>query len=90
MGERYVTKLERFKGGDFPMVCVRSGQPADKLVPIEARRANSWPWFFLPISIIGFLLAEWVSDSDRPSGLLPFANGHVRGISASYDKRRGG
>lgn len=89
MGERYVTRLDRFELGDFPMICVRSGLPATKLVSVEARRINNWPWFLLPISVIGFFLAEWVSDSDRPTGRLPFADGHVRGISASYDKRIG-
>lgn len=89
MGSRYVTRLDRFRAGDFPMVCVRSGKPATKLVPIEARRVSNWPWFLLPLSIIGFLLAEWVADSDRPRGRLPFAEGHVRDVSATYDKRIG-
>lgn len=81
---KYVTRYERFMTGDFPMVCVRSGLPATKMVKVEARRTPVWPWFFFPS-----LLAFWVADSDRPWGLLPFAEGHVGGITASYDKREG-
>lgn len=82
---KYVTRYERFPAGDFPMVCARSGLPATKMVSVEARRTPAWPWFFFPHVII----AMWVADSDRPWGLLPFAEGHVRGVTADYDKRIG-
>lgn len=39
----YVTRIERFQRGDFPMVCVRSGLPATKMVPVQARRTTVWP-----------------------------------------------
>ncbi len=84
---KYVTRYERFVLGDFPMVCARSGLPATKLVPVQARRASMWPWLFFPG--FAFLAASWVGDSDHPWGLLPFAEGQVRGVTATYEKRIG-
>jgi len=81
---KYVTHHERFILGDFPMVCARSGLPATELVPVQAQRASLWPWLFFPG--LAFLLASWVTDRDRPWGLLPFAEGHVRGVSATYER----
>ena len=80
---RYVTRIERFQRGDFPMVCVRSGRPATKMVPVQARRTTVWPWFLLPISVIWFAIAKWSADTDHPWGQLPFAEGHVKRISAT-------
>lgn len=82
---KYVTRIERFQQGDYPMVCVRSGLPATKLVPVQARRSTLWPWFLLPISFIWFVVAKWAADSDHPWGKLPFAEGHVNGITATYE-----
>lgn len=76
--------MERFAVGDFPMVCARSGRKASKLVPVQAYRSSTWPWFFFPG--LGFPLAKWVGDSDHPWGLLPFAEGEVRGVTATYDE----
>ncbi len=86
---KYVTRIERFKLGDYPMVCVRSGLPATKLVPVQARRTTVWPYLLLPISAIGFFFAKWSADSDHPWGRLPFAKGQVRGITATYEKSIG-
>ncbi len=82
-----MTRYARFVLGDFPMVCARSGRPATKLVPVQARRASMWPWLFFPG--FAFLAASWVGDSDHPWGLLPFAEGQVRGVTATYEKRIG-
>ena len=71
------------------MVCVRSGLPATKLVPVQARRTTVWPWFLLPISVVWFVIAKWSADTDHPWGRLPFAEGHVEGISATYEKSIG-
>ncbi|MDH4075435.1 MAG: hypothetical protein OEW29_05810 [Acidimicrobiia bacterium] len=60
---QYVTRYERFVLGDFPMVCARSGLPASKLVPVQARRDSLWPWLFFPG--FAFLAARWVSGDDR-------------------------
>jgi hypothetical protein len=84
---KYVTRFERFEAGDFPMICARSGRPATKLVPVQARRSTVWPWLLFPS--LGFFVAKWFADSDHPWGLLPFADGHVRGVTATYEKRIG-
>ena len=88
-GVKYVTRIERFVQGDYPMVCVRSGLPATKMVPVQARRSTVWPWFLLPLSIFWFVVAKWAADSDHPWGKLPFAEGHVDGITATYEKSIG-
>ncbi len=85
---KYVTRFERFAAGDFPMVCARSGRPATKMVPVQAYRSSAWPWFFV-LNPLLFLVAKWVGDSDHPWGRLPFAEGQVRGVTATYHKRMG-
>lgn len=80
---KYVTRLDRFTIGDFPMVCSRSGLPATKMVPVQAYRSSLWPWLFFPG--VGYLITSWVGDGGHPWGLLPFAKGHVRGVTAVYD-----
>lgn len=83
---KYATRVERFREGDFPRVCARSGRPADKFIPVEAARRSAWPWFFFPVSIVGWLLTWAVVDRDRLWGRLPFATGEVGGIEATWDK----
>lgn len=86
---KYVTRLDRFQLGDYPMVCVRSGLPATKLVAVQARRTAVWPWLFLPVSTISWFLLKSLTDSRHPWGKLPFAEGRVRDITATYEKRIG-
>jgi len=43
----------------------------------------------LPFSVIWFAITKWVADSDHPWGKLPFAEGHVEGITATYEKSIG-
>ena len=81
---KYVTRYERFVLGDFPMVCARSGRPATKLVPVQAWRSSLWPWLFFPG--LSFLVAKLVGDSGHPWGLLPFAEGEVLGVTATYER----
>lgn len=84
---KYATRVERFRGGDYPAVCVRTGQPADKFVPVEAARRAAWPWVLFPVSALGWLLS-WASvDRDRLWGRLPFASGEVGGIEVTWDRR---
>lgn len=83
---QYITQLERFQRGDFPDVCVRSGLPSTKTVLVEASVSSpTWPWFLLPISLFWFVIAKWTSDEENLWGMLPFTEGHVDGISATYD-----
>jgi hypothetical protein len=81
---------ERFQAGDFPMVCVRSGLPADMLAPVEAgrRRRSVLPFLLLGVlpGLLWWLLAyrtvEWTW------GRLPFATGQAQPITAIWSKRR--
>jgi hypothetical protein len=84
---KMTTWQARFELGDYPMVCARSGLPADKLVPVEAARRAAWPLFLFPFSTVAWLFAWSRVDRDRIWGRLPFAAGHVEGISATWDKR---
>ncbi len=81
---KYVTRLDRFVVGDFPMVCAHSGKPATKMVPVQAYRTSTWPWLFFPDFL--FFVTKWVAESDHPWGKLPFADGEVKGVKAVYDK----
>ena len=85
---RMATWAARFEAGDYPMVCARTGQPADRLVPVEAVRRAVWPWMFNPLSVT-FWIARWGVGKDRLRGLLPFADGHVGGVTAWWDRREG-
>jgi len=60
-----------------------------KMVPVQARRSTVWPWLLLPISIVWSAVAKWAADSDHPWGKLPFAECHVNGITATYEKSIG-
>jgi hypothetical protein len=77
--------IERFEAGGYPMICARSGPPASKLVPVEAARRRGWAWMFSPTGPL-FWWARWVAGKDRLWGRLPFAEGHVRGVTATWDK----
>lgn len=69
-------------------MCVRTGRPADKVVPVEAARRAVWPWFLFPLTIVGWLASWALVDRGRLVGRLPFATGEVRGISATWDSRQ--
>jgi hypothetical protein len=83
------TWIARFEQGDYPNVCARSGLPADKFVPVEAARRAVWPWWFFPMHAVTWLVAWRSVDRDRRWGLLPFAAGHVDGVTATWDRREG-
>lgn len=88
----YVTRLDRFQLGDFPMVCVVTGQPAAGMVEVEARRGSAWPWFLMPASVVWFLLASRLNLDHSPTGLLPFAEGQEgalrrrNGLRVAHDR----
>ena len=81
---KYVTRLERFEAGDFPMVCARSGKAATKMVPVQAYRSTVWPFLFFPG--FSFILAKIIGDSNHPWGKIPFAEGEVGGVAATYER----
>lgn len=82
---RMATWAQRFEAGDYPMVCARSGLPADTLVPVEAERRAAWPWIFGPLSLT-FWIARGSIAHDRLKGKVPFATGHIGRISAVWDR----
>ena len=86
---RYATRVERFVAGDYPAVCVRTGEAADEVVPVEAARRAAWPWFLFPLQPLAWLLSWAFVDRDRLWGRLPFATGAVGGIEATWDRREG-
>jgi hypothetical protein len=57
------------------------------VVPVEAARRAAWPWFFFPFHLVPWLISSWSVDRDRMWGKLPFADGHVEGIAATWDRR---
>jgi hypothetical protein len=85
---KMITWIDRFQAGDYPMVCARSGLPADRFAPVEASRVSAWPWIFTPFRP-EFWIARWSVGKDRLWGKLPFASGHVEGISATWDRNDG-
>lgn len=88
----YVSRTDRFQQGDFPMVCVRSGEPADALVLVTAHRTSAWRWFVLPASIVWFAVAGRLGRRVGLEGSLPFRTGeeaHVGrrgGVRLTYDR----
>ncbi len=75
---KMITWIERFEAGDYPMICARSGLPADKFVPVEASRSAAWPWIFSPFDL-PFWITRWSVGKDRLWGKMPFASGQVKG-----------
>ncbi len=84
---KYVTRLERFVAGDFPMVCARSGKPATVMVPVQAHRGPIWP----PWRFYGLFrdIPEWDNDSPELWGQMPFADTEVGDIQAVYEESSG-
>jgi hypothetical protein len=49
-----------------------------------AAKDETQPWLFF--GSLSFIFAKWIGDRDHPWGLLPFAEGEVRGVTATYDR----
>ncbi len=87
---RYVTRLKRFERGDYPMICVRTGLPADRLVKVRARRIAKWPSFFLGSGFIPFLSTLASVDGDGPVwGLLPVSDDRETTVNITFDAKIG-
>ena len=86
-----VVTQERFQAGDFPMVCARSGRPADRLLAVDASRSRP---SMLPLLLLGVVpaLLWWLLTRRRPAewtgGHLPFATGRAEPVTAVWSKRR--
>ena len=58
MRRRYVTRLDRFQEGDYPLVCAVSGvTDGVELVSVTVRRVSIWPWMFLFVQPLIYLFA---------------------------------
>ena len=90
MAMKYVTRLDRFTVSDFPLVCVHSGRPAAKMIPVRARPSPLWPWVFLfTLPALTFLLLFWIGGRNGHWGMLPHAEGEVGSVKVVYEKRIG-
>jgi hypothetical protein len=44
--------------GVLPAVCAKTGEPADRSVPLPARARAGWTWWLLPLGVVPFLAAR--------------------------------
>jgi len=44
--------------GALPLVCARTGQPADRFLSLPARARAGWTWWLLPLGVLPFLVAR--------------------------------
>ena len=58
MRDRVWVPRQALAEGDLPPVCVRTGRPADGLVPIRFRPVPAWTWLLLPFGVLPFLVAN--------------------------------
>lgn len=63
---------ERFRAGDFPEVCVMTGDRADDVVEVRFDSTPDWTWILLIFGVLPFLVASWFA-TERVEGQLPVA-----------------
>ena len=81
---RYVTRIERFRAGDYPLVCVVSGEAdAVELVCVSVRRVSLWPWMFLFLQPLIFFLMGGASQH-VVVGWLPLAKDSMASSVTGY------
>jgi hypothetical protein len=61
-----------FAHEELPAVCVKSGAPAELLMPRRALHFPGWTWILLPFGILPFLIARFFA-SRSVDGYLPFS-----------------
>lgn len=59
MRDRVWVPRQALAEGDLPPVCVRTGRPADGLVPVRFRPVPGWTWLLLPFGVLPFLVATF-------------------------------
>ena len=64
--------LERFRTGDLPEVCAKTGEPADLSWGTTLTHIPRWAWVLLPFGILPFLVASRIA-SKRVDGLIPLS-----------------
>jgi hypothetical protein len=58
--------------GMAPLICARTGGPADALVEVCYWRVPQWTWILLPFGILPWLIARWCTQEEM-TGALPFS-----------------
>jgi hypothetical protein len=51
--------LMAFQRQQLPLVCVKTGRVADRMVTVHASSAPAWTWWLLPLGPVLLLLARW-------------------------------
>lgn len=57
--------LVDFQERRLPLVCVKTGRPAERWVPVRAVRPPWWSWVLLPLAVLAFQAAYWLAREER-------------------------
>lgn len=77
---RVVVPTETLERGEFPPVCCKTGEPAERYVRWQFRDTPRWTWVLLPFGVLPFLIASAFTER-RFDGVLPtsrWANDRAR------------
>ena len=78
-----------FRERRLPLVCARTGGPADAMVAVRASWTPRWTIWLLPAGIAPFLLARWLTRREQ-AGWVPMCGQcasrveRVRQLAAGY------
>jgi hypothetical protein len=79
--------LERFHRGEFPAVYAKTGERADRLLPVRALHAPGWTWMLLPFGgFWAFLIARGFTTVET-TGLVPFSGRALARLRARWRRR---
>jgi hypothetical protein len=59
-----------FQEQRLPLVCARTGAPADVMVTVRASWTPAWTWWLLAGGVLPFLVARWLTRRQR-AGWIP-------------------
>jgi hypothetical protein len=58
-------QLVDFQARALPLVCIKTGRPADRWVPVRAGRPLWWSWLLLPFAVVAFQAAYWLARGEQ-------------------------
>ncbi len=70
---RIAVRRDAFEQGTFPVVCCKTGRPADLSRRWEFSNTPSWTWILIFFGVFPFLIATAFA-TERFSGVLPMSN----------------
>jgi hypothetical protein len=70
---RVKVSLEAFHNGALPPVCAKTGEPADRLLPIRAAYTPGWTWLLLLFGGFWAFLIGRGFTTEETMGLVPFS-----------------